>query len=50
MMACRINLDDYYNIGNHWIALYALNNNATYFDSFLVEHIPKDMKKFIDKS
>ena len=44
MMACRINLDDYYNIGTHWIALYALNNNATYFDSFGVEHIPKDIK------
>ena len=44
MMACRINFDDYYNIGTHWIALYAFNNNATYFDSFGVEHIPKDIK------
>ena len=29
------------------IALYALSNNATYFDSFGVEHIPKEIKKII---
>ena len=28
----------------------ALNNNVTYFDSFGVEHIPKEIKIFIDKS
>ena len=32
-----INLDEYSDIGTHWIALYALNNNITYFDSFGVE-------------
>ena len=26
------------------------DNNVTYFDSFGVEHIPKEIKKFIDKS
>ena len=30
--------------------MYALNNNVTYFDSFGVEHIPKEIKIFIDKS
>ena len=35
-----INLDEYSNIGTNWIALY-VNNNATYFDSFGVEHIRK---------
>ena len=30
--------------------MYALNNNATYFDSFGVELIPKEIKIFIDKS
>ena len=45
-----INLDEYSDIETHWIALYALNNNVTYFDSFEVEHIPKEIKKFIDKS
>ena len=45
-----INLDEYSDIGTHWIALYALNNNVTYFDSFGVEHIPKEVKNFINKS
>ena len=44
------NLDDYSDIRTHWIALYALNNNVIYFDSFGVEHIPKEIKKIIDKS
>ena len=43
-----INFDEYSNIGTHWVALYASNNNdVTYFDSFGVEHIPKEIKKFI---
>ena len=25
------------------------NNNVTYFDSFRVEHIPKEIKAFIDR-
>ena len=37
-------------IAVHWIALYALNSNITYFDNFGVEHIPKEIKIFIDKS
>ena len=45
-----INLDERSNIGAHWIALYTLNNNVTYFDSFGVEHIPREIKIFIDKS
>ena len=44
-----INLDEYSDIRTHWIALYALNNNVTYFDSFEVEHMPNEIKKFIDK-
>ena len=39
-----ITLDKYSDIETHWIALYALNNNVTYFDSFGVEHIPKKLK------
>ena len=38
-----INLDEYSNIGTHWIALYANNNSVTYFDSFDVEHIPNEI-------
>ena len=46
--AYATNIDEYSDIGSHWIALYALNNNVTYFDSFRVEHIPKEIKTFID--
>ena len=38
-----INLDEYLDIGTHQIALYVLNKNVTYFDSFGVEHIPKEI-------
>ena len=57
-----INLDEYSHIGIHLIALYDNNNsnddnndnnndnnnNVTYFDSFGVEHIPKETKTFIN--
>ena len=46
-VACVINLDEYSDIGNHWVALYIQNNDVTYFDSFGVEHIPKEIKTFI---
>ena len=42
-----INIDGYSNIGTHWVALYIQNNNVTYFDSFGVEHIPKEIRTFI---
>ena len=38
-LAYVINLDEYADVGTYWIALYVLNNEATYFDSFGVEHI-----------
>ena len=43
-----INLDEYSDIGTHWIALYVNNKTVTYLDSFGIEHIPKEVKKFID--
>ena len=42
-----INLDEYSDIGTRWIALYVKNNDITYFDSFGVKHIPKEIKAFI---
>ena len=42
-----INVDEYRDIGPHWVALYVNNKTAIYFDSFGVEHIPKEIMKFI---
>ena len=44
-----INLDQYFDTGTHWIALYVLNNDVTSFDSFGVEHIQKEIKTFLGK-
>ena len=38
-----INLDEYSDIGTYWIALYVQHNDITYFDSFGIEHIPKEI-------
>ena len=43
-----INLHQYSDIGTHWIALYANNKTVTYFYSFGVERIPKEIKKVIN--
>ena len=45
-----INLDEYHYIGTHWVALYVNNKIVTYFDSFGVEHIPKEIMKFIART
>ena len=42
-----IDLDEYRDIGTHWVALYVNNKTIIYFDSFGVEHIPKEIIKFI---
>ena len=42
-----INLDKYSDIGTDRIALYVLNNDVTYFDSFGIEHTPQENKAFI---
>ena len=46
--AYMINLDKYSDIGTHWVALYFYNDDVTYFDSLGVEHIPKEIKAFIN--
>ena len=40
-----INLDEYRLIVNHWIALCVKSESydATYFESFWAEHIPKEI-------
>ena len=42
-----INLDEYEDLGTHWIALFYKKNEIVYFDSFGVEHIPEEIKEFI---
>ena len=42
-----INCDENKLKGTHWIALYVNSNNIIYFDSFGVEHIPKEIQRFI---
>ena len=42
-----INLDEYENTGTHWMALFIKTNEFIYFDSFGIEHIPKEINKFI---
>ena len=42
-----INLDEYHDIGTHWVVLYVYNKSVTYFDSVGVEHISKEIMKFI---
>ena len=41
------NFDEYADVGTHWIALYCEQSEIIYFDSFGVEHVPKEVEKFI---
>ena len=42
-----INLDEYENTGTHWVSLFVKANKVICFDSFGIEHIPKEINKFI---
>ena len=46
---CNVINDGYKSIGTNWIALYVNAEIVTYLDSFGVEHILKEIKKFIRK-
>ena len=41
----KINLDECSHIGTHWVALHVNNNND---DNFGAEHIPEEIKTFIN--
>ena len=47
MWAYVINLDEYADVGTHWIALFCNRSEIVYFDSFGVEHVPEEIKEFI---
>ena len=40
-----INLDEYADVCTHWIALFCNRNEIVHFDSFGVEHVPKEIKE-----
>ena len=42
-----INIDEYKSTGTHWIVLCVDGDDVKYFESFGVEHVPKEIKKFI---
>ena len=42
-----INLDEYADVGTHWIALFCNRNEIVYFNSFGVEHILEEIKEFV---
>ena len=46
-VAYVINLDEYADVGIHWIALFCNRNEIVYFNSFGVEHVPEEIKKII---
>ena len=41
-----IKLDEYADVGTYWIALFCNRNEIVYFNSFSVEHVPEEIKKF----
>ena len=54
-----INLDEYENTGTHWVALFvkpkyttgwSSSERTVYFDSFGIEHVPKEINKFFGNS
>ena len=42
-----INLDEYGDVGTHWIALFCNRSEIGYFDSVGVEHIPEEIKEVV---
>ena len=42
-----INLDEYADVGTHWITFFCSRNETVYFNSFVVEHVPEEIKEFI---
>ena len=47
--AYLINIDEYADLGTYQIALFCSRNEIFYFDSFGVEHIPEEIKTFVEE-
>ena len=46
-VAYLISLDEYADVGTHWMALFYNKNQIAYFDSFGFEHVLEEIKKFV---
>ena len=42
-----INLDEYADVGTHWISLFCRRSEIVCFNSFIVEHVPGKIKEFM---
>ena len=42
-----IKIDEYADVGTHWIALFCNRGEVVYFNSFGVEYVPEEIKEFI---
>ena len=42
-----ISLDEYADVGTHWIALFCNKNEIVYLDSFGVEHVLEEIEEFV---
>ena len=42
-----IKLDEYADVGTHWIALFCSRSEILYFDSFGIEHVLEEIKEFV---
>ena len=42
-----INLDEYADLGTHWIALFCNRNEFVSFNSLGDEHVPEEIKEFV---
>ena len=42
-----LNLDEYAEVGTHWIGLFCRRSEIVYFDSFGVEHVSEEIEEFI---
>ena len=40
-------INEYADVGTHWIDLFCNRNEIVYFDSFDVEHVPEEIKEFV---
>ena len=43
-----INLDEYADVGTHWIVLFCERNKIVYIDRFGVEQFPEETKEFVE--